>query len=73
MKKVSCRKATEEDHLDRLTFASTDGSFSCDVMGNHTNRGQVHNNLNHLLEDSDYTYSYTTNGQLFLKVKLVTK
>ena len=41
-------------------------------MGNHTNRGQVHNNLNHLLEDSDYTYSYTTNGQLSRKVNKIT-
>lgn len=56
------------DGLDRLTYASSDGNFSYDVMGNHTNRGQVHNNLNHLLEDSDYTYNYTTNGQLWKSV-----
>src|SRR5690606_21196553 len=33
-----------------------------------THRGQIHNDLNHLLEDADYTYSYTTNGQLAEKV-----
>src|SRR5690606_788144 len=37
-------------------------------MGNFTHRGQIHNDLNHLLEDADYTYSYTTNGQLAEKV-----
>lgn len=60
------------DGLDRLTYASSDGNFSYDVMGNHTNRGQVHNNLNHLLEDSDYTYNYTTNGQLSQKLNKIT-
>jgi RHS repeat-associated protein len=56
------------DDLDRLTYASTDGNFSYDIMGNHTNSGQVHNRLNQLLEDADYNYTYTTNGQLLNKV-----
>lgn len=60
------------DDLDRLVYASTDGNFSYDIMGNQTNRGQVHNSLNQLLEDDEYTYSYTTNGQLAQKVSKIT-
>src|SRR5690606_36057567 len=59
------------DDLDRLTSASGEGHFSYDVMGNHTNRSQVHNNVSQLLEDADYTYGYTDNGELSEKISKI--
>src|SRR5687768_1718447 len=55
------------DNLDRLISSSREGSFDYDPLGNQLQNGGQFNELNQLLEDNDYVYTYTTNGNLSTK------
>src|SRR5690606_8447320 len=46
------------DALDRLIFASNEGSFTLDGLGNRVGANFVHNELNQLLQDNQYNYTY---------------
>jgi len=59
------------DQIDRLISASNEGAFSYDLMGNFLQRAGSFNELNQLMEDSEFSYTYTTNGELSRKVSKI--
>ena len=61
------------DLLDRLTSATQpQENFSYDAVGNRTERGQSYNNLNQLLTDGKFSYTYDLNGNRTSKRDLTT-
>ena len=55
------------DLLDRVVNSSREKEFAYDEVGNRINHGEVFNNLNQLLENNDYDFSYTVNGNVETK------
>ena len=56
------------DNSDRLTSAKGEGSFVYDQLGNMTHFGGQFNQLNQLLEDDHFVYSYDLNANQASKV-----
>ena len=59
------------DNLDRLVSASTDGVFEYDPLGNQLQRSGTYNEINQLQEDSEFSYSYSINGNLSSKASKI--
>ena len=55
------------DSLDRVISSSRENGFSYDEVGNRTGSGEVYNNLNQLLSNNDFEFTYTGNGNVATK------
>lgn len=52
------------DKLNRITSSSGGESFDYDILGNRTGYNERYNLINQLIEDQEFTYAYTINGNL---------